>query len=136
VAKTALTRVAISSGYHSGADDASALQDTTTNFTEAGVQLSDDVKNASDGSEAIISGIVTATNSADTLSGTLAGGTSNVWNSGQIYQVFKDEDGSSGLIQRTKRFEYSPSATGVHLLTLYVTDASGAEFSDIVEVKV
>ena len=127
VAKVAIPRKTLLSGTHDGGNNEAALTDTTATFTGLPVAVGDTVANTTDGSEGTISAI-----GANTLTATLAGGTDDDWDTSDAYVVYRADT----LISRVRDFEYKPSATGIHTITLFVEDSSANEYSATVRVQV
>lgn len=70
-------------GQHDGSDGLSALNDSTADFIDDGVQVGDWLVNVTDGSSVEIT-----SRSAIQIFGTLAGGTANNWDEDDVYKVF------------------------------------------------
>jgi len=132
VAKTIIPVEIFLTGTHDGANNSATLIDSTKDFIDLGIRINEVVKNTTDGSQALVTGVTTTTNPNDTLTlGTLTGGTDNDFDTPDAYTI---EDGDN-LIDRVKKFELTLTPAGLHIVTLYVTDAS-VEFSDLTNVDV
>jgi len=132
VAKTAIPVEQFLAGTHDGANNSASLIDSTKDFLALGIRINDTVNNTTDGSTALVTAFAKTTNDNDTLTlSSLTGGTDNDFDTSDAYTI---TDGDN-LINRVKKFELSLSQVGLHVVTLYVTDAS-VEFSDITNVEV
>jgi len=132
VAKTAIPVEVFLGGTHDGVGNSVSLIDTTKNFRAFGIRINEVVKNTTDGSQALVTGYATTTNTDDTLTlDGLTGGTDNDFDAADVYSI---EDGDN-LIRRAQKFELTLTPAGLHIVTLYITDAS-VEFSDITNVEV
>lgn len=69
-------------GTHTGADGAAILTDAGADFVNQGIKAGMFLRNATDGSKARITSVT-----ATTISGTLAGGTDNDWDTGDNYEA-------------------------------------------------
>ncbi len=80
-------------GVHDGLAEASALRDTSEDFiVDHGILLGDIVENLTDGSRGTITAIATDTLGGsihDTLVATLAGGTEDDWDVGDVYRILR-----------------------------------------------
>ena len=77
-------KVKAARGTHTGGNNVALLTDSTANFIKWGVQVGDLVKNITDTSEALITGVT-----ATTITAALAGGTDDDWDTNDVYQVDK-----------------------------------------------
>lgn len=71
-------------GTHTGANNAAILTDAAASFLASYVHIGDVIDNLTDGSSATITGVT-----ANTITGILAGGTDNDWDTGDSYRVYK-----------------------------------------------
>ncbi len=127
VAKTTIARHVLYSGTHDGAPNNADLVDTGRDFETLGIRIGDIAKNVTDGSEGVITAIVT-----DTITAALSGGTDNDWDVSDVYEIL---DGDTlDLIARG--FELSIGSAGFNVVTLYVNDLSSNESSGSITVRV
>jgi len=127
VAKTTITRDILFSGTHDGATNNADLIDTGRDFTTLRIKIGDIAKNVTDGSQGVITAIV-----SDTITATLAGGTDNDWDTSDVYNIL---DGDTlDLIARG--LEISIASQGFNVVTLFVNDLSSNESSESITVRV
>lgn len=132
VAKTTIPVETFLVGTHDGVGNSAKLIDSSMDFFELGIRINDIVKNTTDGSQALVTGYEKTTNDNDTLTlDGLTGGTDNDFDASDAYTI---TDGDN-LIDRAKKFDLTLTPAGLHVVTLYVTDAS-VEFSDITNIEV
>ncbi|MDP3917296.1 MAG: hypothetical protein Q8Q42_03345, partial [Nanoarchaeota archaeon] len=73
-------------GTHTGANNAATLTDSTASFLTRRVHTGDTIYNLTDGSSTTITGVT-----ATTISGVLAGGAENDWDTGDLYRIWVSE---------------------------------------------
>jgi len=76
----------VSSGTHTGANNASVLTDISADFANEGVEVGMTVVNETDGSQGIITAVT-----ATTITATLTGGTDNDWDTNDVYYILTDK---------------------------------------------
>jgi len=115
-------------GTHTGADDAAVLTDSTAAFVTAGVVVGDVVHNTTDGSW----GVITA-RTATTITATLAGGTENLWDTGDSYRtVCSTEDVSIWVADDDViTVEYTDEDPTRTVTTTVVVESTSPTFSNL-----
>lgn len=114
-------------GDHDGADGASELNDASQNWPVNGF-VNMVIQNTTDGSE----GVITA-NTATEITATLAGGSNNVWNDGDEYEVVATTSGTVTVDPKFVCFKAVPDGgvgdfverSGLTDLTIACTRTSG-----------
>ncbi len=74
-------------GAHTNADDQAVLGDAGADFVNEGVEVGNLIRNLTDGSQAVITGVT-----ATTVTGLLAGGTDDDWDTGDTYSIVINSD--------------------------------------------
>lgn len=96
-------------GTHTGANGASILTDSAADFIDEGVVIGDIVYNTSNGSSAVISAVT-----ATTISGSLAGGSSeNDWDTGDSYYIVTGYYISSPFATCSVQINHNPRYLGL-----------------------
>ncbi len=115
--------IELTTGSHTGADDATVLTDSGANF--AGVEVGDIVVNVTDGSEGHIEA-----GTPNTIEATLYGGAENDWDLNDEYAVYDAIDGS----WESSSCSYSCHAQQVlNCVTCHVTHGTSAQMTTIVQ---
>jgi hypothetical protein len=91
----ARTKGTTRAGTHTGANNAATLTDSTQSWTVNELQ-NDRIYNITDGSNANI-----VSNTADTVTATLGGGTDNDWDTGDLYIILENINALTGHLQLT-----------------------------------
>lgn len=119
-------------GYHTGSDGAATLTDANASFPTGNDTLVGEIWNLLDNSRANITG-----NTATTISGTLAGGVENDWDTDETYVVVLDSSTSNTFLQRGFTCQYSrvPSFTNCRVInaknnTFFLTSTHGATITN------
>jgi hypothetical protein len=76
----------LATGTHKGSDNAAALSDPGADFKSCGVVVGSLIRNTTDGSEGAITSVT-----EDEIGVTLAGGTDDDWDNGDVYEIYKTD---------------------------------------------
>ncbi len=83
-------------GSHTEVDDEAILTDSGADFVNEGVEIGDLITNLTDGSQAIITAV-----GATTITGILAGGTDNDWDTSDTYAIAISSDMCAAVYEQT-----------------------------------